>query len=47
MSTNQLKVLRKKVLYALEDEVLVQIKLWETLLKQIEEVAEYNHINLE
>ena len=43
LSTNQLKTLRKKVLYNLEDTILKQIDTWKTLMSQIEEVAEYKN----
>lgn len=41
LTTSQLETLRKKVLYDLEDEVLYQVNIWTTLMKQIKEVAEY------
>jgi len=43
LTTSQLQTLRKKVLFKLEDEVLFQINIWNTLMKQIKEVAEYKH----
>lgn len=46
MTTSQLETLRKKVLYAFEEEVLYQVETWKTLMKQIQEVAEYKHYNL-
>ena len=41
LTTSQLETLRKKVLYDLEDEVLYQVNIWTTLMKQIKEVADY------
>lgn len=41
MPSSLLEVLRKKVLYAFEEEVLYQVSTWTTLMKQIEEVADY------
>lgn len=46
LTTSQLETLKHKVLYAFESQVLKQIKVWTTLMKQIEEVAEYKHIKL-
>ena len=43
MTTSQLETLRRKVLYAFEEEVLFQISVWKELMKQIEEVATYKH----
>lgn len=41
MPSSLLEVLRKKVLYAFEEEVLYQVSTWTALMKQIEEVADY------
>lgn len=41
LTTSQLETLRRKVLFAFEEEVLKQIKTWKTLMSQIEEVADY------
>lgn len=46
LTTSQLDTLRRKVLYALEQVVLYQIKVWKDLMAQIEEVAEYKHYTL-
>lgn len=46
LSSNQLETLRKKVLFAFEEEVLRQINTWKTLMSQIEEVAEYKQFKL-
>lgn len=46
LTTGQLETLRKKVLYSLEDEVLFQIRIWTTLMKQIKEVADYKNYTL-
>lgn len=46
LSTGQLETLRKKVLYELEDEVLFQVNIWTTLMKQIKEVVEYKGYTL-
>lgn len=40
LTTDQLKVLRNKVLFALEDEVSYHIEQWESRMKEIEKVAE-------
>jgi hypothetical protein len=47
MSTSQLETLRKKVLYAFEEEILYQISVWKELMRQIEEVVEYKHYKLD
>lgn len=47
LSTNQLKALLSKVLYALEAKVQYHIKTWSKLMSQIEEVAEYKQIKLD
>ena len=48
LTTGQLETLRKKVLYDLEDEVLFQVNVWTTLMKQIQEVAKFkNYIIIE
>lgn len=39
LTTSQLETLRKKVLYRLEEEVLRQVSMWNTLMSQIQEVA--------
>jgi hypothetical protein len=46
LSTSQLETLRNKVLYALEERIMNQISIWQTLMKQIEEVAEYKNYQL-
>jgi hypothetical protein len=46
LTTGQLETLRKKVLYNLEDEVLFQVNIWTTLMKQIKEVADYKHYTI-
>ena len=46
MATGQLETLRRKVLFAFEEEVLRQINTWKILMSQIEEVAEYKQFNL-
>ena len=46
LTTGQLETLRKKVLYSLEDEVLFQVNIWTTLMKQIKEVVEYKHYTI-
>lgn len=46
LATGQLETLRKKVLFALEEQILQQIQVWKILMSQIEEVAKYKQINL-
>ena len=46
LSTGQLKALLSKVLYALEEKVQFHANRWNTLMSQIEEVAEYKHFKL-
>jgi hypothetical protein len=46
LTTDQLVVLRNKVLFRLENDVNKNIEFWETLKKQIEKVAEVNNITL-
>lgn len=46
LTTNQLETLRDKVLFLLEENVLYHIKQWETLMAQLEEVAEFNKFKL-
>lgn len=47
LSTNQLKTLLSKVLYALEDRTQRQASQWSSIMSQIEEVAEYKHYKLD
>lgn len=46
LTTGQLETLRRKVLFAFEEEVLKQVKTWKTLMSQIEEVAKYKGYQL-
>jgi hypothetical protein len=46
LTSNQLKTLRYKVLFELEERTLYQIKTWKTIMQQIEEVAKYKHYKL-
>lgn len=46
LTTDQLKTLRNRVLFALEDEVAFHIEQWETRLEQLNEVAELKGISL-
>ncbi len=46
LTTSQLKTLRSKVLFLLEERTLYQAQGWKDLMGQIEEVAEYKHIKL-
>ena len=46
LTTDQLTVLRNKVLFILENEVMYHIEQWETRVKQIEKVAESRNIEL-
>lgn len=47
LTTDQLTVLRDKVLFKLEDEVRFHIEQWESRKNQIEKVCEARGINLE
>ena len=47
LSSSQLKTLRSKVLFLLEERVLYQAQGWKDLMGQIEEVAKYKNIKLE
>lgn len=47
LTTDQLTVLRNKVLFRLEDEVRYHIQLWESKMSQISKVAEERGITLE
>lgn len=47
LTTDQLTVLRNKVLFRLENEVQYHISSWETLMNQIKKVAEQRGITLE
>ena len=47
LTTSQLETLTHKVLYALENQVVRQVHLWTTLMKQIEEIAEFKHFKLD
>lgn len=46
LSSEQLKALISKVLFALEDRTKLQAKRWQEIMRQIEEVAEYQHFKL-
>ena len=46
LTTNQLETLRDKVLFLLEENVSFHISQWESLMAQIEEVAEFKGIKL-
>ncbi len=46
LTTDQLTVLRNKVLFILENEVMYHIEQWETRAKQIEKIAESRNIEL-
>ena len=46
LTSNQLKTLRYKVLFELEERTLYQIKTWKTIMQQIEEVAKYKRYKL-
>lgn len=46
MTTDQLKVLRNRILFNLENEVKYHIRQWETRMNQIEEVAKSRNIKL-
>lgn len=46
LSTSQLETLRNKVLYFFEDLVCEQVRKWQTLMTQIEEVAKYKNYSL-
>ena len=46
LTTNQLETLRDKVLFLLEENVSFHISQWETLMAQIEEVAEFKKYKL-
>lgn len=46
MTTDQLKVLREKVLFHLEDEIRLHIKQWKTRMSQIETVAKARNITI-
>jgi len=46
LTTTQLKTLRNKVLFNLDDLIYKQISSWEIRMKQIERVAEHNKIEL-
>ena len=47
LTTDQLTVLRNKVLFKLENEVMFHIDQWENRINQIRKVAESKGINLE
>lgn len=47
LTTDQLKVLRNRILFSLEDQVKLHISQWETRLNQIAQVAEYKGFILE
>lgn len=47
LTTSQLTTLRHKVLYAFENQVIKQARTWTTLMRQIEEVAEYKGFKLD
>lgn len=47
LTTSQLETLRHKVLYAFENQVIKQARTWTTLMRQIEEVAEYKKFKLD
>lgn len=47
LTSDQLKTLRNKVLYALEERTAYQVMTWKTLMSQIEEVARYKEFTLE
>lgn len=46
LTTSQLETLKDKVLYALESQILKQVNIWTTLMKQIEKVIEYKNYKL-
>lgn len=46
MTTDQLKVLRNRILFNLENEIKYHIDQWEKRKEQIEQVAEYRNISL-
>ena len=46
MTTDQLRILRDRILFSLENEVKYHIRQWEERKAQIEEVAEYRKIEL-
>lgn len=46
LSTAQLRTLRSKVLFHLEDRTKLQVKKWKEIMSQIEEVAKYKRFKL-
>lgn len=46
LTTDQLIVLRHRILFSLEDDVQFHIQQWEDRLQQIKEVAEFREVNL-
>lgn len=46
LTTMQLKTLRDKILFILEEDINYHIKQWQTLMGQIEEIAEYKNITI-
>lgn len=46
LTSLQLKTLRDKILFILEEDINYHIKQWQTLMEQIEEVAEYKGITI-
>lgn len=46
LTTMQLETLKSKVLFNLEEEILIHIRIWENLITQIKEVANYKGLIL-
>lgn len=46
LTTTQLKTLRDKILFVLEEDINYHIKQWQGLMEQLEEVAEYKNYNI-